>query len=865
MEGMVIRMKQKKEKVYDFIKLHGAVTEQKGISTSYIAKVMSLQRTNVSSMLNELVKEGRIQKTNGRPVRYFVLEDEAEKEDCFSKVIGCEGSLKHVIQLAKAAVLYPGKSLNAILFGVKGTGKKMFAKLIHQYAVTEGVIAGNAPFIEWNCKEYVDEKRMMEDLFGYEQNQGIFDAAENGILFLDNVQVLSGRVRTRLIEKMNQSNGPMVIASCTDKKQEQNEAFIAEFPILLELPALKERPLSERKEMIQLFFAKEAASISRTLVLTPDVFRCLMLYECEADCIQLETDIKIGCANAYVREYRKQEELQLFLTDFEHYVRKGILRYQLQKQEIDSLVKSDCNYYFHGDGVEQEISKEAADDNVYEEINRKAAQLRESGLEEQEINLILSTDVEHSFYQYQDKLVHEVINKEQLLILVDQKIIDLVENFLQEASVQLERVFPNSIFYGLCLHIKKMLERKGTSQKIDQLQVTELILHYKKEYLLCVEFAKTLGKEYEREIPLEEVLLFTMFLTHQDIRQPIQGKPVILFAFYGEGIAENMVKAISGFTQLDHIYSYELTYKREDTDFYENLKQFIQKIEQGQGVIVVYDSDFLADMLMELEEELSIRIRSIQMPVISMGISLLRKTMREENVDQICQDVMRETNFVGGRRKKMIITLCTTGKGGAEELKNYIEQYGKLRDTEIIPLAIADKDVLKEELKNRMKTGEIQCLIGTFNPNLYSIPFLSISEIFGVQKEKLPQLLMQGRVKKETVDYDAVFQYLKEQLTNTNMIKLQKVLPQLMTEIKEKIENLSTDTEVGLFIHLACCIDRLGSEQPPVSNPRKKMILEQYGKEYQKLLKILRPAEKAFHIIFTEDEIANIMMIIYQL
>ncbi|MFR8846702.1 MAG: hypothetical protein ACLVGL_17725 [Waltera sp.] len=38
--------------------------------------------------------------------------------------------------------------------------------------------------------------------------------------------------------------------------------------------------------------------------------------------------------------------------------------------------------------------------------------------------------------------------------------------------------------------------------------------------------------------------------------------------------------------------------------------------------------------------------------------------------------------------EKYIVTLCTTGKGGAEELKRYIEKYGQLEDTEVIPMSV---------------------------------------------------------------------------------------------------------------------------------------------------------------------------------
>lgn len=59
-------MKSNKEKIYDFIQMHQTTENGGGVSTAYIAQAMSLQRTNVSSLLNVLVEEGRVQKSNGK-------------------------------------------------------------------------------------------------------------------------------------------------------------------------------------------------------------------------------------------------------------------------------------------------------------------------------------------------------------------------------------------------------------------------------------------------------------------------------------------------------------------------------------------------------------------------------------------------------------------------------------------------------------------------------------------------------------------------------------------------------------------------------------------------------------------------------
>lgn len=68
-------------------------------------------------------------------------------------------------------------------------------------------------------------------------------------------------------------------------------------------------------------------------------------------------------------------------------------------------------------------------------------------------------------------------------------------------------------------------------------------------------------------------------------------------------------------------------------------------------------------------------------------------------------------------------------------------KYGQLEDTEVIPMSVTDKELLRDNLKHLMTTGVVQCIVGTYDPGMFAIPFLPISEVFGARKESLPRLL----------------------------------------------------------------------------------------------------------------------------
>ncbi len=620
-------------------------------------------------------------------------------------------------------------------------------------------------------------------------------------------------------------------------------------------------------EMIQKFLTLEAARIKKTLNINAELLRCLLLYDCEANCMQLKADIKIGCANAYVREHNGSDTLPLYISDFDHNIRKGFLKYKTYREEIEEIIPYDYSYSVNGMAVKMSsVDKEKLNNvSIYEDLHQKAESLAASGLDENDINIILSTELENRFHKYKNELTKQIVNKEQFSMLVDKQIIYLIESFLEDAALKLGRNFSNSVFYGLCLHLNSVIYKQTKPNKVSPKQIMNILDQYKTEYLLSTDLALTIKKEFGLELPIDEVILITMFICYQTPISDISNKPVVLFAFYGDGIADSITKTIISLTHLENVFSFELAFEKEMEEIYDSIKRYILKIERGKGIIVVYDSSFLSEMLVTLEHELKIVIRQLPIPITTMGIELVRKAAIEENVDSVYQSAMKNMGVFGMNLKKVIITLCTTGKGSAEELKKYIERYGKVEGMEIISLSISDIDRLREELVYIMKTNIIQCIVGTFDPKLFSLPFISISEVFGTPKEKLPGLLQRNREEKSLIDYEEVFHYLEEQLEYANVEKLKKLLPQFILEINERICELSLDSEVGLFIHISCCIDRMRGHLPSPQNMRRETIISKYNWQFKTLLKLAKPLEKSFDIIFNDDEIANILTIIYKL
>lgn len=88
-------MKTNKEKVFDFIveyskRFKTINDETPKLDTQFLSEKLEMRRSNLSSILNQLVDERKIEKTKGRPVLYYLSTDQEVQieNQVFDSLIG---------------------------------------------------------------------------------------------------------------------------------------------------------------------------------------------------------------------------------------------------------------------------------------------------------------------------------------------------------------------------------------------------------------------------------------------------------------------------------------------------------------------------------------------------------------------------------------------------------------------------------------------------------------------------------------------------------------------------------------------------------------------------------------------------------
>lgn len=885
-ERIVKVMKAKKEILFEYMlqQAHKARDPaEKRFTTQELSEQLGMQRSNISKLLNELAEDQRLEKIQGRPVLYRLanLPGTARKEEsCFQDLIGRDGSLKHVIQLAKAAILYPAHSLHTLIIGPGGSGKNFFASLMAEFARETGVIGKDAPFVRFNCCHYGG----IENEIGIKLDHALHRAM-GGVLFIDHIDMLPASPRDQLLELLEdvsdkEATRTILICAVNDNvKKSLLDTYTSKFSVQIDLPPLQSRGMEERFALVQRFFIEESVRMDKIIKVNAELLRCLLLYRCEHHIKQLKSDIKIGCANAYVREfYKETKELYLFINDFPPFVRKGFLYYKDHHDEVESLIPQNYSYTFSGENMEciQAYEKKQPPaterESIYDIIDQKAQKLRQRGISESDIRTIINAELDYDMKQIATQLSQEDVNRESLLKVVDTRILTMVEKFLKEASLQFGRVYPVSIFYGLCLHLSATLERVNTAQRLSNSRIMEIVEGYQEEYAFCMKFSNLIEKEFNVSLSIDEVVFITMFVCDTSLYGQPVSKPVVLIAMHGSSTASSMADMVNSLVKSDNTYAFDMPLDMDMQKAYEELKKTIQEIDRGQGILLLYDMGSLQNMAEMIMKETGIQVKMLEIPGSLIAMDTSRKASCLTSLDELHEQVMdaykhfyaqMTENYQRQNNHKLIITLCMSGEGGAVQMKSYLEKYLSLGDVDIVPLAINDRTVLLNKINQLRQKQDILYIIGTYDPKLHGIPFISVAKLFETPTDKLDILLaLQHSRTPETVDFEAIYAYLSEQLPQLNIALLRRHLPKAIAQIKKCSKGLSLDQELGLFLHISCAIHRIQEKEAMPAVANSDNIICRHKRLYHGLKDILQPLEKSFGICFLDDELSYIISII---
>ncbi len=265
-----------------------------------------LARLRAAIRLRQLYEELRYSET-----RNSQLLEQLSSPYNFSNIIGRSPAMKQVISLLEKVVQV---DTPVLITGPSGTGKELVARAVHFNSKRKV-----GPFIAVNCAA-INENLLESELFGHIRGSftgavkdkiGLFQAADRGTLFLDEVGELAPAVQAKLLRVLQEGTF-MPVGSITERSADvrvlaatnrdlgemvEKGQFREDLYYRLNVINVALPPLHERREDIipivdHLLTKLSEHSRSRAKTVTPEAEKMLVEYKWRGNVRELENEIE---------------------------------------------------------------------------------------------------------------------------------------------------------------------------------------------------------------------------------------------------------------------------------------------------------------------------------------------------------------------------------------------------------------------------------------------------------------------------------------------------------------------------------------------------------------------------------------------
>jgi transcriptional regulator with AAA-type ATPase domain/transcriptional regulatory protein LevR len=895
-----------------------------GLDAASIGKMLRIQRNNVSKELALLNKEKILMRIKGKPVLYLDIKTlemklgraltEKEKEtgiietievrkeeslpikeqvNSLDSIVGSKGSLRTQVEHAKAAILYPPNGLHVILFGPTGVGKTMFAEKMYAFAQETEVIKKDAPFCVFNCADYADNPQLLlAQLFGYKKGaftgadkdkEGLVEKAHEGILLLDEVHRLTVEGQEMLFHLLDKgfyrrlgeteftrSAKVRIIAATTeDPRSHLLKTFLRRFPVIIEIPALIERPLEEKLRLIKLFFRQEAKNIHTPIYITPEVIHGLLLYNCPGNVGQLKADIQLICARAFLSYTTRK--LDKLLIKFEHIPStvKETLLAENYRQNLENL-SLDLNMHLKIEPEVQGLSKDLllALKDFYAEYERAL----QANVFKRIYNKAPGRDLAEVFALALEKFLQQTgLDEDRLGGFEESPLFALLlDNWDGQANDKRQKIVLAIYYLHLCY---KHYENVATDLLIPSL--AELALD--EEFLNKGKRLNAIVKD-ELDLSLDhwDNILLGCFLQALAYSQELNGQPIgVLVLTHGNAQASSMLdiaKRFLGPSRAYHGRALDMPWETPVGEILEQACSIIREIDHGKGVLLMVDMGPLLAFAEVITKRTGILTKIVEGVNTSLVIQALGKALQPTmTLDKLVSEldyanpISQSLEFTAQKSvsQACILVSCITGHGTAVKLANLLRALKviKERNIDVIPV-------------NRYEEGfqdyrNIVAVVGTVDLNIPNVPFISVEEILtgeGLARifNSADKIVQELEIPLEQGFEEVLIAALGRFLEFADSLKVYKVLAMVLRNLEKALScQIPPNLYLRFMIHCGCMIERLirGSS---LAHKKCRSIIKNNGFMADSLISSFKVVEENFSISIPPEEYAYIIELLLE-
>ena len=862
-----------------------------------ICKVFAVKRNTASHYLNKMVASGEAIKINSRPVYFLhksafeacffrvsksvyssrdeLFSEKEEHDTIFKNLIGISGSLKEGIDQIKTAIYYPPNGLPVMLTGPSGVGKSHMAFLVHQFCIQQEVLSQDAPFLTLNCAQYSNNPELLSsNLFGYEKGAytgaderriGMLEAADNGVLFLDEVHRLNSEGQEKLFtfmdkgrfrrmgesEGWHESNVRLVFATTESLPDTFLDTFLRRVPVFVALPGLKERGESEKIQFAYQFLINEARTFKKTIHISKQSIDLLLAYEFPGNIGEMQSTIKYICALAYSKN-RNDEHVMIRMKDLPEKLLKEALDLRGMKISKNSEIIVYPDSTLNDLGVVEKTSTEVIEDayrNILDLFNDYSKKNDEIELFEnsifREIHVLL------------DRLFFETPHRNDSIVL--RYMIANLQEVFRYLETGLNTTFNGDSIYTIAYFLytrsyEQFLWSKEEKQSIAQLHAY-ILSEYEEANRIFLLIIQLISSKMEISLSKEDEIFLTMFIRSLNIEESNLGKKGVILA-HGYATASSISNIANRMLQRNIFEAFDMPMDISVDEIALKLIEYIDNHDVSEGLIILVDMGSLKDIYTRIEEAVSGPVMIINnvstQTALHVG-DLIRKDIPLEEMSTKIKAVSKtdcKVIYPQRQKKNAIVTTCATGIGTAKKLQMLLRK--SIPDSLGIEIVVQDFDRLKANglEETLFQYYNVLAIVGTVNPDIDNLSFISLEELISGDGEKKLERVLVNITNRELVQEinDSMIRYFSLEsvvgsLTIIDMNKIMGFVEQFFKDIEFNLgKRLPNDKKIALYVHVSCLVERLIRHEPIENYPD----MEHLPQCQRDMLKII---ENAFTVI----------------
>lgn len=882
-----------------------------------LAEIFAVKRNTISHYLNQLNEAGILVKINSRPVYYFhkeafekeffllrnnfyqsseeILKEQPlfeQQKDLFSLLIGHDKSLSRAVEQIKTALYYPDNGLPTLITGESGTGKSFLVRLIHKYCLENELIKEDAPLITLNCAQYANNPELLtSNLFGHVKGAytgadsdkiGAFEAADEGILFLDEVHRLNAEGQEKLFTYLDQgiiypmgaTNQPVKVktrlffATTEDLESSFLTTFMRRIPIQVTLPPINARSRNERLELVYSFLLSEVRKIKRPLKVSGQVLTLLTSSSFKGNIGELKNTVKVTVAKAFAEQkqapeikvtiYQLPEKLLLPATEN--------LQTIIQKDTVITENTTITQLLEKNHPQQQRVI--ATFDRIITEFSK---QQQLTACEEQ-----LKQEVETLF----DFLLFETDRqqKQEMLIYLTQYI---RETFKQmESAYQIK--FNGNAVYAISYYLFQRGAGKWYPEDVAILGlIKELEQQVATKYAASYQYVKRLLELCQPKLDLEisemDCILLTIYLNRADWQKEL-GIPRGIIVAHGYATASSIANVANRFLAKDTFASFDMPLDVTPQQIAEEILDYSENHDVSNGLVILVDMGSLKEIYQFFPKQITapvVIMNNVTTPLaIAVGENLQKAAPLAEMIETAAQQTPLNWEIIYPAENKMkaLITTCLTGIGTATHISQLLEK--SLPASVELKIFPYEYDVLKEQKKNEtiFSMYDVLGIIGTSDPEIADIPYLSLEELIsGDENQLLSEWLSTCLTPLEnaTFNTNVIRNFsLEKVIDSVTILDTEKVMGEIEIFMRELEANsgvvISNAKKLALYVHVSCLIERLIRNIPIDTYAGYETLYQCQKLALVAIKNAFSVIENDYSVKIPDSEIAYIYDIVYQ-